>query len=1358
MKTIQKAVLACAIVMLTLWLVFTFWISRWTGVGISHVMLGVIFAVLILVRPKPENVQSMARPATSAVAGIAAVAGTLAFVAGTVFDVMRLQWLGVLLILFGVARWSLPEKFSRDTFISLILLYWIYPVPGQVLAFLHAAMQAASVQGAEYLLHALNYRVWADGSIIRTAVATFMVPEACSGLATATTVLMCGAGIGILLRLRLLQVLILMLSGAIQVVLLNIGRIALMVMLADPAQPAWAGQFLHDSLGVLLLVSVVLIQVEASWLRSLRRNTAEIENDVRATLFTSDSIRRLPIFWQHVLKRPGVVFLSMFAMAFAIVLMIRCKPYHRAEMIGGVATDLISMDAEQAERACRAALRLNHSNYAIRKELVRILLLRGAHEDALRELDVIPAAIRQADQDHSVLLAWGLMGTGRPDAAKSVVSNIAAIVGQDQPGVAMVQAEFAAHRGDIELAAEMVVKASKSAVLTHRVRALYPYLAAAGRWDAISESASNVPYRDFSHAMIAVNACLEQKDPSGAAKVLTLLMTTHGNDPRLLKYFYVLAAIWPDSEWESTFAVKLAGSLDRLGPDDLAMWVEQSCRLRRPDLAWLAYNRLKVAESNHPAVFLMPAWMGDEWFTFQKRFLGFSSGVADDVIRLAPDMYYCLARTATPWRKAWKDIPMVGELYAVTGDDHDRANESRKKLLAMALAEFAARDTKGNLSLDMKYLYAQACDLVGRQNEAHAILSGIVAGHASESNKVLLAHAGIYQHSGDWQNVYETLRAWAGSKNAPLPAMLMFCESQFRLTLGVSALENIRRTLVTFPYSAQAATLQVRLSSMFLGTEETLLAIELLKPRMGGFEGLEIEALLKTQRFSEAKAINAALLTGSDISPTSAVQDLVLSPAELSGQWGIANIPSEVEFGSNALILERNQHNISSPFMKQLVQLWLDCNRSKCTGKDADPEKWAACGRDSMERAAALNQLTLLLCRNGKIAEARKAARMAVAEAPTSGMLRRLLIGLSPGVPGVPEEAFAACPDDSEVWLAHIVAGIDSGKAEAWAIEEVRNATKARKYPVATIVRAGDFLLGKRMVNAAAVAATDAETKARGLVPAHVLALRCAEQLQERKWALSATARAIEHSLSPQPYLCSKLIEFWGMNEKPDWDVLFALGRLRTLEPSNPLWMEMLGWAKFLAGGLNNVDARDQMKDAIAAGHTNKTAYLMLAEAERRLGRRIDAVATLKLGLQVYRNDSAMLNNLAYTLGEDAENLPEALAMVPHLLKTGGRNPDVLDTVQFIYIRSGQLSLAEQVIADELVFVAKHSTEWAKAMLRLAQIRWKEGKLEAARRILSDLVKSCPLNIPADDLYDLGKLMAEIEEKLYEQKWPVNFH
>lgn len=1366
MRTTQKVVLVAATLMFFFWVALTFWILQpsnpgagGTEIGISHVLLGLLFAILILLRPKRPEESEQEKPSGQVAAAVTAVAGVASYAAGVVFDLGQPKWIGVLLLLVASLRWALPGRYSRDTVMAAILLYWIYPIPGSILAALHLAMQKVSVHGAEYLLHALNYRVWADGSVIRTAVATFMVPEACSGLTTVTTVLMCAAGIGILLRLKLLNTVILLVAGAIQVVLLNTVRISLMVMLADPSQPGWSDQFLHDSLGVLLLVSVVLIQLEAVWWwRAGVHDTAAAGEDERTKPGPNESAMRLPAFWQHLLLRPWVMLLVILAAALVLFFALRCGTHHRAEMIGGVATELVTRDIEQAERACRAALKVEPANYEVRKELVRILLMRGQHAAGLRELDLIPAAIRQASHDHAVLLAWGLMGTGRPDEARAIVSNIAVVVGQDMPGVAMVEAEFAALRGDLDVVAEMIVRASKAPALMHRVRALYPCLAAAGRWDAITASDSTLPYVNSSHALIAINAFLEQKDAKGAARTLTVLMETHGNDPRLLRYIYVLAALWPDSKWETTFSAKLIEGLNRFEPDELAVWVEQSFSINRPDLAWMAYSRLREMDPSHPAVFLMPAWMGDVWFSFRKRFLGMSSGASDDMATLTPDLYLYLVRKSVPWKKLWKDIPMVAELYATTDEERKRAGDTRRKLLDRALVEFDARTRKATLSLDMKYLYAQALDMAGRPAEGHSVLSGIAAENAGESNKVLLAHAGMYRRSGDWQNVYETLRVCSGQAKVSLPAMLAFCESQYQMTLGVGALESIRRILEAFPDSAQAAALQVRILNRFLGPEETLFAIERLKPRMRGFEALEVEILLKTQRFSEAKVLQGNIFAGGESPAVSNEQAMVPVPAELSLQWGITNIPSEAEFGTNAVILEKNQLKATSPFMKDLIRLWLACNRSGCSGRDADPARWIACGRDSMERAMALNQLTLLLCRHGKTVEALDAARRAVAEAPRSGLLRRLLIGLSRGRGGVQEEAFAICPDDPEIWLSHVVAGVSSGKPEIWALEEVRSAIKTRRYPVATVVRVGDFLLRMNMVTAAAAAAVDTESKAKGYVPAHVLALRCAEKQGDRKWALSATARAIEHSVSPQPYLCGKLVEFWGSLDKPDWDVLFALGRLRALEPHNPLWMEMLGRAKFMAGGLNNLDARDQIKDAMSAGHTNATAYVLLAEVERRLGNSKDAVVTLKQGLKLFPDDLAMLNNLAYTLGENPDTLPDALALVPQLLKAGGRNTDVLDTVQLIYIRSGKTVQAEQSIAGELQIVAENSQAWAKARLRLAQVRMKEGKVDVARAIIADLVKSVSLDIPADDLYDLGKLMVEIEERLWERKWPSISH
>lgn len=1354
MKTMQKALLVCAAAMFTLWIVLNFGLFRRAEIGVGHMALGVVFALLILLRPKPKDVEEVVGVEKAATAAIAAVAGVVSFAAGIVFDTGQLEWIGVLFLLYAAMHWSLPARFSRDTLLSILLLYWIHPIPGTVLAALHRAMQEVSVHGAELILHAFNFRVWADGSVLHTAVMTFMVPEACSGMMTAMTVLVCSAGISILLRFGWLRASVLLAAGLVQVVLLNMVRISLMVVFADPAQPRWADQFLHDSLGVLLLVSVILVQVEAAWWRSLDPGESG-EPEVPESPAAGASIRRLPLFWQPIFHRPGIILLLVLGTGIAVFMLLRCRPHHRAEMIAAVATDLVHSDPAEAERACRAALKLEAGNNAVRKELVRALLLRGANDEAIRELDRIPAKVRQADPDHAVLLAWGLVGTGRPDAAVNVVSNLAGVVGRDLPGVAMVQAEFAARSGDANVVAEMVVKASRSVAMIHRIRHLFPFLAAQGRWEAIAKSDNNVPYRDVTHALISIEAWLAQKNAPGAARVLTRVLSTHGHDPRLLKYLYVFATLWPGSDWESTFSEKLVANLDKLSPDDLGMWVECSFRLRRPDLAWLTYNRLKELEPDHPAVSMLPAWFGDVWFTFRKRFVGLSSGVEDEPISLTPDTYYYLVRTSTPWKKkVWRDIPLVGELYAATGDERRRVVEAKRNLLRRAIVEFASRESKAPLSLPMKYMYTKAFELAGQPDYAQASLAWIQANHASESNKVLLARAGIYRRKSDWQGVYETLRVWGVRRDAPLPVMVMFCESQFRLTLGVCALETARQAIERFPFSSQVAALQIRLANAFLSPEETLFAIERSKSRFGGFELMEVDSLLKTERFTEARVFDGSATAGDDIGFAPVAQAMVLPAAELSLQWGTRNLPSAAEFERNARILDSNKSRLSSPFMRGLVQRWLACYRSKCAAGDADPDKWAACGRDNMERAAALHQLALLLSRHEKTAGALAAIRRAVAELPRSGLLRRTLIGLVPHDPKVIDEAYAMCPSDPEIWLARLVVMVESGKPEAWAIDEARNAVASRVYSASTMVRAGDFLLRRGMVKAAAVAAVDAESRARGLVPAHVLALRCAERLQDRRWALSATARAIEHSVTTQPYLCGKMVEFWSKVEKPDWDVLFALGRLRTLEPANPLWMEMLGRARFLAGGSHNIDARDQMKNAIEAGYTNRTSFLLLAEAERRLGNLRDGIKALRRGLELFPGDHAMLNNLAYMLAETPETLPEAVALVPALLKVGGKNADILDTVELVYMRSGRMDLAEKVIADELLFVKEHSTAWARARLRLAQVRLKEGRLDTARAILADIMKSCPLEIPADDLYDLGKLMGEIEGKLFDQKWP----
>jgi len=782
------------------------------------------------------------------------------------------------------------------------------------------------------------------------------------------------------------------------------------------------------------------------------------------------------------------------------------------------------------------------------------------------------------------------------------------------------------------------------------------------------------------------------------------------------------------------------------------MWVEQCFQIHRPDLAWLIYLQLKKTDPDNPNVFLLPARFGDEWFSFRRKFLGLSAELQDEVIDLSPDTYQYLVRSPSPWKKTWKDIPLGDKLSVGPEHDLEAVQKMEQSCLGLALAEFETRENAGTLSVDMKYRYAAALELAGKTDRAAAMLDSIVAQFPGEAKNVMLSKSGLYARDGNWQAVYETLREWSAKPDAPLTAMLAFCDAQFRLRLGVCALETNRRMLARFPESDRAIALRISLADKFLSAEEELSFIERIRNRLYATQVAEIELLRKTQRFAAARAYEGVFGISSQSSTGDTTQALSLPNAESSLNWYKTVIPAKAQFEENAKILEQNLPKATSPFLSRVIKLWLDCWRSDCAVADADPDRWAACGRDGMEQAAALNQLTLLLCGRGRNALALEPARRAAESMPGSAILWRAYIGVSSGDPDVVEKAFIACPDDPEIWLARIVVWASGGKTETQLLNEIHRACEAKIYPAGTMVRAGAFLLEKGMVKAASVAAADAESRGRGLLPAHILALRCATEASDSQWALSASIKAIENSVNPPAWLCGKMVELCSKSRKPLPEAIFVLSKLRSMDFKNPLWMDLLGRARFFAGGPDLIDAKDQFRQAMAAGVTNRTVVIFLAETERLRGDNTASVETLRNGLRLFPDDPVLINNLAYCLAEKRQTAAEALTLVPVLLRTQWKDMEMMDTAQFVNIQNGRLDIAEKLVFEELKTVYEGGEAWAKACLRLAQIRLLEKKPEMAHKILSDISGRDLSSMPSDFLLELGRMKNEAEATMLDME------
>lgn len=1330
--------------------------------GMSRCVLGLIFSVIILLRGRNRTVGAGAHArARSSVSSLLALGGVAANVCGIVFRIHQFEWIGVVLVLVGCLLWGLPRHSAASIGLVGLLLYMVHPLPGQAVSSLQFVLQRISVAGAERILHILNVRVWADGLLLRTPTRVFGVPEACSGMTTAITVAMCAIGISAIAGLGWRAGGLLVVAGLGQVVALNMARVALMIALCGySADVGWGDAFLHDTLGVLLIAAVLLVYIEALSMSRHKRLAMTLPDDARARSYSGLDYERMPAIWSAILRRRKLFLSASFVLLFTAGVLFKTRPYHRSEMISGVAADLVLTDRDQAERAFRAALQLNSENSELQSELARTLLLRGKNAEALLALEQIPEAERGLH--HLVLEAWGLVGIGRSDEAQALVRQLSA-EDLDNPGIAMVEAELAVKRDDFKEVETKVLRAADWDLMADRIRALFPYLAAHQQWETIRRVDMNMPYMNLTHGLIAVHAKLKANDVPGAAQSMLRVMRGWPTDPELLRYLYAFAVARPLSRWEDLFALNLAGNLESLVPDELAMATELCFQIRRPDLAWLGYLRLAEVDPGHPSLMLLPAWFGDSWFVFRKRFVGLSSGSEDEVINITPETYHHLVRFSTVWQRRWSQIPLVNDLSgALRGGLSSNMWAERRKYLSLALERFADGWAEDRLSQGLAYRYVTALELAGRKDDAHVKLDEIAVRYQGDRMKCLMLRAAMYERDNDWQAVYEILREPGRDSNPQLQILLMLCDAQVRLRLGPSALDTVLRLESRYPSSAAAAVMRLGVINEFVGSEEALFGLDRLDRtlRARELDVLECEALFRTGRIVAAERFLSSHMLSSLVRERALNTGLHLEDAESILVWRLRGQPSMDAFDKNAAVLRSNLSTVRSEFLGRLMRLWLDCDKARCSGDIAEPGVWTAAGRDAGEEAVALSQLTLLLCRYGYYERAARCAAMAVELMPESALLWRQYVGVAGRDWAVLEQAHAACPDDPEIWLGRLVMLSENPESESQVAVEVKGAVESGRYPPATMARAAEFLLRKAMavppeyrttwMDTATVAARDAGARSRGLGMAHIVALRCALWNNDRKWAEEETMKAIEASPSPHPLLYRKLVELKEGEVVPSEDLIDALKRLRQYEPGNAVWAELLGYTRFQRGQAEMVDATTQMLAAIEAGHATRTAYAVAAEATRRMGNPDMAVDLLRKGLDQHPNDLSLLNNLVYTLALDPLTVGEAVEKVPLVMSLGGTNEHVLDTAAVVFINAGAYDKAEKVIARQLALVAEGCNMWARALLHSAEIQLLRGNPGAAQATVSQMLNGRAERLSDQNIYEMDALLREIEAKKQE--------
>jgi exosortase/archaeosortase family protein len=1348
--SLRRVVLLAAGILFLAWLIPNLGRITADDDGFIRFVLGGLFAVLILCRslvaPRgaavPDPGAETAAPARGRRLAALGAAGALFSLAGIIFSVRQFEWLGLIVILYACLRWALPERCGRDVLLGLFLLYWIHPLPGQVFGAFQLAMQWLSVQGSEWVLQAANVRIWADGFVLRMGLRTFGVPEACSGMRTAVTVLLCTLGVGMLFRFRWYETVGFMALGLAQVLVLNIARIALMVVWSARMPVEWSQTFLHDTLGVFLLIAMLIVQGEASWYKvwkTARRRRRE--GIARGELERPDRASPLPHVWR-LARRWGfaaaVALLVVLGIAFAVY---KRRPEHRATMIREVVDGLIEHDLDAARKGIDAVLALTPGERAARFTQARIQVLGGQFEQAYACLDGFspPLSVEEAALKSRVLVALR-----RPNEAAEIIEALPESALR-LPGVALIRAEYAALLDRPREVSAYIRVAAQSHLTIDRRRMLYPYLASREQWAAIVDSDSDQPYAHFIPALAAAQAALRMNNIPHASRVLRNATRQWPRDPRLLPALSAGARARPGEEWEALFAENLRANLPRLAADRLGGLLDDCFRMVRPDLAWQVYRALERLDPSDPSLLLAPAQFGEAWFTVRRRTVGLQSGALEATVDLAPICRQ--SRFAPPFRSVWEQVPVLEAML------DPRTERVRRTFLESSVAEFARREEADALTVRMQMAYPIALAKLERYAEAHRRLDRIMERYPDREAEALFQHAVFYDEQADWQRAYEALARYGRVAETPnLFAHMLLVNALMNLDLGVAAMETVRRARAVFPGAPRLDLAEASIWNAFGFKEQALHVIESSTASAKSY--IVVHVLRETGRFEAARRL-AAVLGMRDVGALPDVeQNLRPAPAELVVKRRWPEPLDDAGMDREAARYAAAQREAASPFMRDLNAACAAWYRGRGAADLSNPERWTALGRDTLEQASALNRLTTFLAWRGRYAEAERAARAAVALLPEAPVLRRILVALTEGEPEDVTAARGACPNDPHIWLAELVTRVNraadgDADARAWARAFIEDAVASRRFSAGTMTRAGDFLLRKGWTEAATVAARDAVARARGLLEAYVLGLRCAVLNRDEDWALSCALQGIDHARDPSPFY-KTVVELKASGRKTDQDMIAALEYLHERFPRETTWAEQL--ARIYFEKRDTGRALSILRPAMASDlglARVQSLIVAAAEAARLEGDLNRAVEILEVAYALYPDNLNVLNNLVYSYAQKTEWLPQARALLDTLLEKAGNTFAVLDTAAVVYLRSGQLDLANQYMTQALERVDADSYAASEMRLNAAEILYRMGKYERALESLEHVRRDPDRSREVEE--GVRRLRENIEAKLLKQ-------
>ncbi len=163
-----------------------------------------------------------------------------------------------------------------------------------------------------------------------------------------------------------------------------------------------------------------------------------------------------------------------------------------------------------------------------------------------------------------------------------------------------------------------------------------------------------------------------------------------------------------------------------------------------------------------------------------------------------------------------------------------------------------------------------------------------------------------------------------------------------------------------------------------------------------------------------------------------------------------------------------------------------------------------------------------------------------------------------------------------------------------------------------------------------------------------------------------------------------------------------------------------------LAGVLDQQGKKGEalrVAEETARAHPRTSSPLVtIGRLQEAAGNASEAITAYRKALEVDQDNAVALNNLAWLLGKDGQNLDEAITLAEKAYGKAPDSPSIADTLGWLLYRKGNVERAEALIKAAVAGDSKNPS----LRYHLGMVYAKEGKTREALREFDQVIKASP--------------------------------